>query len=101
MNNFTSLGLMVDCSRNSVLTVSAVNRLIDLLSSLGYTSLQLYTEDTYTVENEKYFGYLRGRYSMDEIKEMDEHASEKGMTHIPCIQTLAHLSKIFRWKPYW
>lgn len=101
MNDFTSLGLMVDCSRNSVLTVSAVNRLIDLLSSLGYTSLQLYTEDTYTVENEKYFGYLRGRYSMDEIKEMDEHASEKGMTLIPCIQTLAHLSKIFRWKPYW
>lgn len=101
MRTFKELGLMFDCSRNSVLTVSTVNRLIDLISSLGYNTLQLYTEDTFTVENEKYFGYLRGRYSADEIKRIDEYAAKKGVTLIPCVQTLAHLSKIFRWKPYW
>lgn len=91
---------MVDCSRNSVMSVNAVKRLIDILSSLGYTSLQLYTEDTYTIENEKYFGYLRGRYSFDELKEIDDYCADKGITLIPCVQTLAHLSKIFRWKSY-
>lgn len=101
MNRFKELGLMVDCSRNSVMTVNTVKRLIDLISSLGYNSLQLYTEDTFTVENEKYFGYLRGRYSFEELRQIDEYATGKGITLIPCVQTLAHLSKIFRWKPYW
>lgn len=29
-------------------------------------------EDTFEVENEKYFGYLRGRFSVAELRENDE-----------------------------
>ena len=98
---FEKLGVMVDCSRNSVMTVSALKKLIDVLSGMGYNTIQLYTEDTYEVEGEPYFGYLRGRYSRAELKEVDAYAKEKGMELFPCIQTLAHLKKIFRWHPYW
>ena len=64
------LGVMLDCSRNGVLKPESVKRYIDILSRLGYNCLMLYTEDTYEVDNQPYFGYLRGRYSQEELKEI-------------------------------
>lgn len=95
---FDQLGLMLDCSRNAVPTVETVKKLIRVMAMLGYRSLQLYTEDTYEVPGQPYFGYLRGRYSSAELKELDGYAEKLGIELIPCIQTLAHLERIFRWK---
>ena len=97
---FNKFGVMVDCSRNSVMTVNSIKKLIDILSALGYNTIKLYTEDTFEVTGEPYFGYLRGRYSKNELKDIDAYAKEKGIELIPCIQTLAHLNAIFRWKKY-
>ena len=97
---FEKLGVMVDCSRNSVMTPNAVKKLIDILSKLGYNTIKLYTEDTYEIEGEPFFGYMRGRYTKEEIKDIDAYAISKGMELIPCIQTLAHLETIFRWNAY-
>lgn len=97
---FEKTGVMIDCSRNSVLSVQSVKKLIDVLSKMGYDSIQLYTEDTFEVNNEPYFGYLRGRYTKAELKEIDAYAVKRGMELIPCVQTLAHLGKLFRWQPY-
>ena len=36
----------------------------------------LYTEDTYEVDGQPYFGYMRGRYSKEEMKEIDDFAAE-------------------------
>ena len=94
------LGVMLDCSRNGVLKPESVKRYIDILSRLGYNCLMLYTEDTYEVDNQPYFGYLRGRYSQKELKELDAYAAAKGIELIPCIQTLAHLNGIVKWKAY-
>ncbi len=94
------LGLMVDCSRNSVFSVDAAKRLINIMSTLGYTYLELYTEDTYTVDGEPRFGAFRGRYSKAEIREIDGYALSKGIILKPCIQTLGHLESIFRWDEY-
>ncbi len=94
------LGLMVDCSRNSVLSVDGAKRLVDILSKLGYTYLQLYTEETYEVTGEPLFGSFRGRYSKEEIREIDAYCIAHGMTLRPCIQTLGHLESMFRWGEY-
>lgn len=91
---------MIDCSRNAVFNINGVKKWIDITSSLGYNCLMLYTEDTFTVENNPYFGYLRGKYSVEEIKEIDAYAAKKGIELMPCIQTLAHLNAIFRWPKY-
>ena len=99
-SSIKNIGLMIDCSRNSVMSVQALKQLIPVLSKAGYTTLQLYTEDTYEVNNEPYFGYLRGRYSKQELKELDALALSYGIELIPCIQTLAHLRAIFRWPEY-
>lgn len=97
---FARLGLMMDCSRNAVMKKETVKKWVDLASEMGYNTLMLYTEDTYEMENHPYFGYLRGRYSKAELKEMDAYACAKGVEMIPCIQTLAHLRSIFRWPAY-
>ncbi len=60
----------------------------------------LYTEDTYEVVGQPYFGHMRGRYTKAEIKEIDEYALCFGIELMPCIQVLAHLNSIFRW-PYY
>ncbi|MFA5561035.1 MAG: beta-N-acetylhexosaminidase [Eubacteriales bacterium] len=100
MGQFETLGVMIDCSRNAVMKPSALKDFIDKLANMGYNSLQLYTEDTYEVPKEPYFGYLRGRYSQAEIREMDAHCRQRGIELIPCIQTLAHLNGLVRWDPY-
>lgn len=94
------LGVMLDCSRNAVFTVDFVKDYIDKLSLMGYNALMLYTEDTYEIPSEPFFGYMRGRYSVDELKEIVRYGEEKGIELIPCIQTLAHVNQIFRWPEY-
>ncbi len=97
---FHRFGLMLDCSRNAVMNLPTLKKWIDLTADMGYNTLLLYTEDTYEVDNQPYFGHLRGRYSQKELKEIDDYAFQKGMEVIPCIQTLAHLNAIFRWPQY-
>ena len=90
-------GLMVDCSRNAVMNPTALKRFVKVISALGYDTLMLYTEDTYEVDGEPYFGHQRGRYSKAELKEADEYCRKNGIELIPCIQTLARLNAMFKW----
>ena len=88
---------MADVSRNAVLSIDGAKKMIRLLAAMGYDSLMLYTEDTYEVPEYPYFGRMRGRYSADEIKEIDDYADMFGIELIPCMQTLAHLATALRW----
>ncbi len=97
---FDSIGVMLDCSRNAVLKVSAVKKYVRLLACMGYDTLMLYTEDTYEIESEPYFGYLRGRYTKAELREIDSYARIFGIELVPCIQTLAHVNAVTRWERF-
>ncbi|MGO4545995.1 family 20 glycosylhydrolase [Paenibacillus sp. 2TAB23] len=94
---YDSLGVMIDCSRNAVLHMDAFKNIIQRLALMGYTSVQLYTEDTYELEAYPYFGYLRGRYTAEQWKSMDRYAAMFGVELVPCIQTLAHLGPALKW----
>lgn len=97
---FKNLGVMVDSSRNAVMSVPQLKLFMDRISKMGYNQLYLYIEDTYEVDNEPYFGHFRGRYSQDELREIDDYAYNKGMELIPCIQTLAHYNQLMQWPKY-
>jgi len=97
---FEKLGVMMDCSRNAVPSVEFLKDFILNLALMGYNELQLYTEDTYEVEGEPYFGYMRGKYSAAEIREIVAFAEGFDIEIVPCIQTLAHLNQLFRWNQY-
>lgn len=94
------LCLMSDNSRNAVLTVPAAKRLIRDLALMGFNSLMLYTEDTYELPDYPYFGYLRGRFSRAELKEIVAYAALFGIEVIPCIQALAHLMQALQWQAF-
>lgn len=90
-------GAMLDCSRNAVLKAETVIKLMSKMASAGMNTVMLYTEDTYEIKDYPYFGYMRGRYTIAEIQEMDKAAHALGIEMIPCIQTLAHLRNTLRW----
>ena len=89
--NFESNGIMLDCSRNCVPRLETLKKYVLRLAEFGMNRLYLYMEDTLEIEGYPYWGYLRGRFSKEEIKECDRYASLFGITLVPCIQTLAHL----------
>lgn len=97
VNNEKMLGVMLDCSRNAVMNVESVKHYADIIRKMGYNTIMLYTEDTYEVDNQPYFGHLRGRYSKEEMKEINAYCESIGVELVPCIQTLAHLNAIFKW----
>lgn len=97
---FKDMTFLLDCSRNGVINFETFQKLTLRLAFLGYTSIQLYTEDTLEIAGEPYFGHLRGRFSPAEMKAMDEFASSVGIELVPFIQTLAHLDNIFLWPEY-
>lgn len=90
-------GAMIDVSRNSVMTVDTICDILLYMALMGLNSLMLYMEDIYEVDGLPYFGYMRGRYSYDELKHCDEFAALFGIELIPCIQTLAHMEQYLKW----
>ncbi len=94
---FDTLGVMVDASRNAVMHVGALKDIIKKFSLMGVNLIMLYTEDTYEVPEYPYFGYMRGRYTYEELKELDDYAFKFGIEMCPCIQTLGHLNRAIRW----
>lgn len=92
-------GVMLDCSRNCVMSIPAVKAWMRMQASVGMNTVMLYTEDTYEVPEYPYFGAFRGRYTKEEIQELDQYAQIFGIELIPCIQTLGHLHQPLRWEP--
>ena len=97
---FKRFSTSLDCSRNAVINMASVKRWIDYTAEMGYNAVTLYTEDTYELEDEPYFGYARGRYSKAELKEINDYAKARGVEVYATINTLAHLGTLFRWKNY-
>ena len=94
---FRSNGAMVDMSRNGVMKVKTVKTMMRMMALMGLNTYMLYTEDTYEVEGRPYFGYMRGRYTKEELKELDAYALKLGIELIPCVQMLGHMATHLRW----
>lgn len=94
---FNMTGSMIDLSRNAVLKVDELKDYILMSARMGLNTILLYMEDTFEVKSYPYFGYMRGRYTQEELEECDSYASHLGVELIPCIQTLAHLKHALKW----
>lgn len=94
------LSAMVDVSRNSVLTIEECKKFMKVIKDMGYNSFVLYTEDLYEMPEYDMFGYLRGKYSKQDLKNLVAYGESIGITMIPSIEVLAHLQHIFRWSQF-
>lgn len=98
---FTMNGAMFDVSQgNAVINIQNVKKMLRYMSIMGLNMLMLYAEDSYEIKEEPYFGYMRSKYTVDELKDIDEYAFDLGVEVIPCIQTLAHLVDVLKWPVY-
>ena len=96
-NFFKKLSVMIDASRCAVPTVKTICRLLDRLALMGYGMAMLYTEDTVKLEGRPYFGYMRGGYTKDELKAIDDYADGYGIEMIPCLECYGHMEKYLIW----
>lgn len=97
---FATFGVMLDCSRNAVMTVEHLQQWMSRLALLGFNACLLYLEDTYELPGEPYFGVYRGRYTAAELRAVDAHARKLGIEVMGYIQTLGHLERVLRWAVY-
>lgn len=100
--NIEDTGVMLDCARNAVIKPEQAKKMIAICALLGFNFFELYTEDCIEVDGEPYFGYMRGRFTQAELKDLDAYAKIFGVELTLCIQTLAHLERLFfHWREYY
>ena len=96
------VGVMLDCARNAVIKPEQAKKMIAICAILGFNFFELYVEDCLEVDGEPYFGYMRGRFTQAEIKDLDAYAKIFGVELTLAIQTLAHLERLFfHWREYY
>jgi hexosaminidase len=98
---FTMNGAMFDVSQGSaVIKVENFKKLLIKMAVMGLNMLMIYSEDSYEMQGEPFFGYMRSKYTYEELKELDDYADVFGIEMIPCIQTLAHMIDALKWSCY-
>ena len=99
-SSFETLGVMIDVSRGRALKADYLAKRFGRLRKMGYNAVMLYCEDTFPLEGEPKWGYMRGGYGEEEIRSLKAHASSLGIAMIPCVETLGHLEEPLRWSEY-
>lgn len=94
-----NMGTMQDCS-DGLMSVAGLQEMIRQSALMGYTYMGLYTEATYSVDGEPYFGYKSGRYSEEELRQVVDYGEKMQVEVVPFIQTLGHCAQLFRWSGY-
>lgn len=95
---FETYGVMIDLSGGAVFKIDYLKDIILKLALLGVNQVWLYVEDNYYIENEPFFGYLRGRYSKQDLRELDSYAHTLGVELVLAIQTLGHMEHFLQWE---
>ena len=67
---YEDLAYMADCSRNAVLNVASAKQMIEVLALMGYSTFELYMEDTYQIEGQPYFGLFPWSYLLKELQKL-------------------------------
>lgn len=94
---FKTCGPMIDVSSGCAFTVDTLKDIISYSAIMGLNMVMLYIEDIYEMPEYPMFGYMRGVYSKEELKELDSFAFSLGIELVPAIQTLSHLKGTLKW----
>ncbi len=90
------LGYMLDVTRGKVPKLEEIFALIDKLSSLGYSHLELYIEHAFMFEGKKSAWRDASPLSPDDIKKIDSYAKSKGIELVPNCNTFGHLERFLK-----
>lgn len=96
-NHFDNFGTMLDLARGAVFTVNYLKELVYKQALMGVNQIWLYLEDVFELPEYPTFGYFRGKYKKEELREVVEFAKIFGVEIIPSIQVLGHHEQFLRW----
>ena len=88
------LSAFIECSEGRTPTVKTLKQYIEILREFGYTHLYLGLTDAFKICGEPYFNFERGGYTLDQLREIDAYAEEKGIELRAGIQALGHLGAV-------
>ncbi len=91
-------GIMLDMSRNGVMTPDALKEYFSYMAMMGLNSAGLYMESMYTLDGYPYFGYMQGRYTKEELRAIDSYGNMFGIEVYPYIATLSHMEKYLKFR---
>ena len=92
---FTTNGAMLQ--ETNTTNLDTTKTIFRKMALMGMNAVLFYIEDTYELPGRPYFGYMRGSFTHEQLKELDGYAQSLGIELIPCIQTLGHLASHLRW----
>lgn len=95
--SFETMGVMFNMSSTAPATVKGNKELLNYLVIMGYNMVMLYTEDTIRMDKYPCFGLFRGRYTPEEIREIDDYAYNLGIEMIPCVECYGHMNAYLKW----
>ena len=94
------LGYMLDISRDKVPTYATLETIANVVSSLGYDQLQLYTEHTFAYRRHRSVWKDASPVSAEEMVRLDAHCRKIGLELVPNQNSFGHLDRWFRKPEY-
>ena len=95
--HFDTRAVQVDFSRGAVFKTDTVKMCLDYLACMGINTFLMYIEDMFKMEKYPHFGYMRGSFSVEELREIDDYAYELGIEVIPAVEFLGHMEQYLKW----
>ena len=89
----TDLGYMLDISRGKVPSMDELRRIVDIIAPLGYTELQLYTENTFAYTGHEAAWRDASPLTAAQVRELDDYAAKHGVALVANQNSFGHLER--------
>ena len=98
--DFPNRGVMLDISRDKVPTMATLFALVDLLASMKFNQLQLYTEHTFAYRQHPQVWADASPMTGEEILELDAYCRERFIQLVPNQNSFGHLERWLKFPKY-
>lgn len=95
--SFKTNGAQLDLARNNPLSRQGLEYFIRHSAIMGLNRLLLYLEDMFELPGYPYFGYMRGRYTKEELRALDDYADSLGVELCAVIEVFGHQEKYLKY----
>jgi hypothetical protein len=93
-------GLSDDMSRGQVSTEKNIKKIIRFLAKYKMNWYQPYMEDIIHFKSFPEIGKSRGRFTKQEVEELQDYAKKYHVSFVPDLETLAHQGNMLHLKPF-
>ena len=98
--DFPVRGVMIDISRDKVMTLETVMELVDMLAGWKVNHFQLYMEHTFAYRNHEVVWKNVSPMTGEEILLLDKYCSERFVDLVPSQNSFSHMSRWFEHEEY-